>query len=387
MRILTPLFKKFATALGIPQLQQRLDETQAGLYAYMDEANPRIDKLEFDVRDTASLARDAEAISQLAETRSNDFTMNIVIRAQEDLTNVIRHAREDLTFHVDQKQIQMNQSVDQLRDVLTTTESRLEDALAKVRLNLDSIRRTQSQGPSSTALAPEQSRRAPQRNAPPDDSLYVSLEDQFRGDRDVVKDRQANYLGHLGDSVSKEHPLVDLGCGRGEWLRLLADRGIPSRGVDGNIVCVAECTEAGLDVVHDDLLAHLEGLPDASIGAVTLFQVFEHLPFGVLLDTLRQIRRVLVPSGVLIAEIPNSKNLRVGASTFWIDPTHERPLFPDVLLFLASQVGFRSVDGLYVNRLGPVHDYAQLPDSMRAPIESVVEAIDGPGDFALVAHS
>lgn len=374
MRILTPLFRKFAGTLGIPQLQQRLDDAQTGMFSYMDEANSRIDKLEFEVRDALGLARDAETIAQFAEGRARDFTTNIVQRTQDDLV-----------FHVDQKQIQTNQKVDSLQELLKNTEARLEEALAKVRLNLDSVRRMRTDTPVSTAPVGSNADRAVA--AAIDDSLYVTLEDQFRGERDVVKERQANYLAHLGSSVTSENPLVDLGCGRGEWLRLLADQGIPAYGVDGNEVCIAECREAGLTAIREDLLDHLGGLSEASVGAVTLFQVLEHLPFDVLLETLRQIRRVLIPGGVLIAEIPNSKNLRVGASTFWIDPTHQRPLFPDVLQFLASQVGFGSVDGLYVNRLGPLHDYSQLPESTRSFVESAVEAIDGPGDFALVARA
>jgi O-antigen chain-terminating methyltransferase len=155
--------------------------------------------------------------------------------------------------------------------------------------------------------------------------------------------------------------------------------------VDGNSVCVAECQEGGLNVVHDDILSFLQKSGEASFGAVTLFQVFEHLPFGVLVEVLREIHRVLTPGGVLIAEIPNSKNVRVGSGTFWIDPTHERPLFPDVLMFLAEQVGFDKVDGKYVNRLGPQHDLSGLPEGATQALTSILDALDGPGDFALIA--
>jgi O-antigen chain-terminating methyltransferase len=92
-----------------------------------------------------------------------------------------------------------------------------------------------------------------------------------------------------------------------------------------------------------------------------------------------------VPGGRLIAEVPNAKNLRVSAGTFWIDPTHQRPLFPELLMFLATEVGFSQADGVYANNLAPQHDLSGLPDGATTALRSVVDAVDGPGDFALIA--
>jgi O-antigen chain-terminating methyltransferase len=150
-------------------------------------------------------------------------------------------------------------------------------------------------------------------------------------------------------------------------------------------VCIAECREEGLDVIHEGLLEYISQRPDASVGAYTLFQVLEHLPFPVLIETLRQMRRTLVPGGRLIAEVPNAKNLRVSAGTFWIDPTHQRPLFPELLIFLASEIGFAQSNGHYTNNLSPNHDLSGLPQGATTALQSVIDAIDGPGDFALIA--
>lgn len=361
MQIVSRFFMKLAHSLGIPQMQQRLDETQVGLYSYMDEANLRLNQLEFDVRDVASsssdalaLARDAEAVAQFVESRANTIATLFGQRVQDDLAR-----------HIYQDHNKLNQEIDVLRTTLEGTESRLQAAMSKAYRAIDAVHH-------DTTI---------------DDSLYVSLEDQFRGAREVIAERQSDYLRFLSATISNDHPLLDLGCGRGEWLRLLASQQIPARGVDSNAVCVQECVDAGLNVLHEDLYQHLKGLEDSTVGAVTLFQVLEHLPFDEQVEVMRHIRRVLVPGGVMIVEIPNSKNLRVGASTFWIDPTHLRPLFPDVLIFLATQVGFQSVSGHYSNRLGPVHDYSSLPQSLRGAVENVMESLDGPGDFALVAVS
>ena len=217
------------------------------------------------------------------------------------------------------------------------------------------------------------------------DAFYVALENHFRGSRDLIAERQQVYLTELPSVVSDQHPVVDLGCGRGEWLLALKAQGIPVRGVDSNVVCVAECASKGLDVELGDLVTFLGKQPDQSVGAFTLFQVLEHLPFDVLLTTLRQIRRVLVPGGRLIAEVPNAKNLRVSAGTFWIDPTHHRPLYPELLLFLADEVGFSNATGIYSNDLSPKFDLSSLPDGPREALQRVVDAIDTAGDFALIA--
>jgi len=75
----------------------------------------------------------------------------------------------------------------------------------------------------------------------------------------------------------------------------------------------------------------------------------------------------------------------VSAGTFWIDPTHQRPLFPELLIFLASEIGFTKADSHYTNNLSPNHDLSGLPQGATAALQSVIDAIDGPGDFALIA--
>ena len=88
-----------------------------------------------------------------------------------------------------------------------------------------------------------------------------------------------------------------------------------------------------------------------------MLHVVEHLPFDLLLTTFQEAFRVLEPGGILIAEIPNSLNLTVGASTFWIDPTHQRPLHPEVLNFLAVHCGFEKTQIHGRNSLN-THDVA-----------------------------
>lgn len=366
-RLLLPIFLKIAKSLGIDEIQQRLDETSSHLAMVI----PRVDEAHL-------LATDAFTVAQFSEQRASTYTNEQISGLNSSLNKI----QSNLAFHIDQKQIQITQEIQKLYAKVDERFQKVEKSLSETRNNVDAVRRSQSS--QGNQLQPQGGTR-PLPKTEIDEVLYVALEDRFRGDRDQVAERQRTYLEHLGDKIDANHPLLDLGCGRGEWLKVLKHQGLSVIGVDGNSVCVTECQEGGLNVVHDDILSFLQKSDNASFGAVTLFQVFEHLPFGVLVEALREIHRVLTPSGVLIAEIPNSKNLRVGSGTFWIDPTHERPLFPDVLMFLAEQVGFEKVDGKYVNRLGPQHDLSGLPDGATQALTSIVEALDGPGDFALIA--
>jgi SAM-dependent methyltransferase len=284
------------------------------------------------------------------------------------------------------------------------TEAAVEVAERKLVRRMDLLRRTIESGSPASAVGGSGERTTerapgtagdrsvddvPTPAAPAIDAgLYVALEDRFRGEAALIADRQRAYLPHLGSLVDADHPVLDIGSGRGEWLGLLAQAEIPAVGVDSNPVSVAECREAGLQVVEADLTEHLAGLPDGSIGAVTMFQVVEHLPFPVLVSTLRAVARVLRPGGVLIAETPNALNLQVAATNFWIDPTHQRPLHPEVLVFLALESGFTDIERVFANRIGPdPTDLSDLPEAAAALLGRLSEAVDGPGDFCLVART
>jgi O-antigen chain-terminating methyltransferase len=265
--------------------------------------------------------------------------------------------------------------------VVNEVRNHLESELNVAKRDLDNLRRMAGTQSPTISATPTKA----QAPAVIDDALYISLEDHFRGDKATVHQRQMEYLPYMSHMVSDQFPLVDLGCGRGEWLQVLKENGISARGIDSNTACVAECTENGLSASLGELLETLTQLPDASCGSITMFQVLEHLPFDVVVNVLRESRRVLIPGGVFIGEVPNSETLRVGASTFWIDPTHQRPLFPAVLAFLASSVGFTGVDGKYSSPLAPTPDLTGLPDSASKTILDLHHAINGPGDFALIA--
>ncbi len=215
------------------------------------------------------------------------------------------------------------------------------------------------------------------------DAFYVSFEDRFRGTRDDIRHRVSVYLPIIrsAEAGSEARPIVDIGCGRGEWLELLRDEGLQARGFDLNRVMVRQCQERGLDVSEGDALAWLRSLPSGSLGALTGFHLVEHLPFAQVLALFDEALRVLAPGGVVIFETPNPENLIVGSCTFYTDPTHRNPIPPEVLLFVAQARGFERAE---INRLHPPH-WSQNAEEVDGMAPRLKAAMTAPQDYSVIA--
>jgi SAM-dependent methyltransferase len=216
------------------------------------------------------------------------------------------------------------------------------------------------------------------------DAFYLAFENRFRGSREAIMERARVHLRTLEDARvgGAESPVLDLGCGRGEWLEVLRERGFSAAGVDLNASMIEECRERGLEVTSADVLGFLRDLPDACRGGITAFHLIEHLPFRELVDFVRECHRVLQPGGVVIFETPNPENIVVGASEFWGDFTHQRPVPAESASFLVEQAGFVDV------RIQPLHPVPEEPGDNSGPHSAVWERVHGllygPRDYAVV---
>jgi len=165
---------------------------------------------------------------------------------------------------------------------------------------------------------------------------YRFFEDIFRGSEERIRGILAPYVDLLRD----HGPVLDVGCGRGELLELLRDAGVEASGVDADAGMAARAQERGLEVTVGDGVEHLRGLPDGSLGAVTAMQVIEHLPPAALTALLDVARQKLRPGGLLVAETVNP-HAGHALKTFWVDVTHQHPLFPESVLALVRAAGYR----------------------------------------------
>jgi O-antigen chain-terminating methyltransferase len=207
--------------------------------------------------------------------------------------------------------------------------------------------------------------------------LYAALEDRFRGTPEKIKESFREYLPYVKENA----PVIDLGCGRGEWLELLAENGIQARGVDSNSIHVQKCRARGLAVAEQDLFVFLGTIAGETAGAVTGFHIIEHLSFTALMALLNEVLRVLRPGGVVIFETPNPENIVVGSNYFYLDPTHRHPLPTELMEFLLKNRGFQEVELL------PLHPW----ESGRVAGESeLAERFNGyfygPMDYAILGR-
>ncbi|MCS3903569.1 O-antigen chain-terminating methyltransferase [Methylohalomonas lacus] len=174
------------------------------------------------------------------------------------------------------------------------------------------------------------------------DGFYRAFEERHRGLREVIKARMSAYLPFIQglQELGRELQALDLGCGRGEWLELLAENSVNVQGVDQNEGMLQACLDRELNVVRKDALEYLKQQSDGSFDIVSAFHFVEHIPFASLQTLVKEALRVLKPAGLLIMETPNPDNVVVGASGFYMDPTHTQPIPAPLLAFLTEYQGY-----------------------------------------------
>lgn len=197
-------------------------------------------------------------------------------------------------------------------------------------------------------------------------ATYLGFEDQFRGTREDIRARQADYISIFSGASD----VLDVGCGRGELLDLFREAGISARGVDINGAMVAACRERGLTAETSDALTYLDRLPDGSLGGLIALQVVEHLEPPLLVRFLETAFMKLRPGAPIVLETINAACWMAFFETYIRDLTHARPLHPDTLKFLVTASGFSHADIRY-----------------RAPVEASdrLPRVDAPSDPALAA--
>ena len=181
---------------------------------------------------------------------------------------------------------------------------------------------------------------------------YRGFEEVFRGPEDRVTGRQQVFV----ELMKGHEPVLDAGCGRGELLDLLRERGVAYAGVDMDEGMVARCREKGHEnVVLGTANEYLEGRPDGELGAVFSAQVIEHMPYPELVRFLSLSLAKLRPGGMFVAETVNP-HAPSALKTFWVDPTHRHPLFPEAMLALCRLAGFSSAFVFHPHGTGHVGD-------------------------------
>jgi O-antigen chain-terminating methyltransferase len=269
-------------------------------------------------------------------------------------------------------------------EVLQGMQGRLSMAERKLRRLIHMFTAPQEEG----KTAHVELKRLPPHSLEPDFD-YFGFEERFRGSEQDIKERQRVYLAYF----QGQENILDIGCGRGEFLELLRKAGIKAIGVDTDLDMVLYCREKGLDIVQEDAFVYLETLPDTSLGGIFAAQVIEHLEPGRVIELVKLCYRKLRSGGVLILETPNPKCLMVFAASFYMDFSHIRPLHPEAMRFLLASAGFRDIELKYA---GPVDDTRRLPslpdiglpgetmEAFRRGVERLNDLLYGYQDYAVI---
>lgn len=227
-----------------------------------------------------------------------------------------------------------------------------------------------------------------------DSFKYLGFENEFRGSVDEIRRRLDAYL----PLFEGRRDVLDIGCGRGEFLDLLRARGVEARGIDINDAMVEEARARGLAVEKADALSYLEGLPDDSLGGLFAAQVIEHLPAGYLAALLETAGRKIRSGGIIVLETINPTSWVAFFESYIRDLTHVRPLHPETMQYMLRVSGFSQVRVQYSSPVAPDARLARVPappadaapelalmvDVVNANVDRLDGRLFGPQDYAVI---
>ena len=137
---------------------------------------------------------------------------------------------------------------------------------------------------------------------------------------------------------SKDTEIVDIGCGDGTFIRLLAEHDYSAIGIDSDAPCIKKCREENLRVFKKDAFSFLKQNQN-SFGGIICSHLIEHIPFEHLNIFLKSCYEALHENGSILLITPNINNLG-GSADFWNDPTHIKPFTVSSLQKLISKNRF-----------------------------------------------
>jgi 2-polyprenyl-3-methyl-5-hydroxy-6-metoxy-1,4-benzoquinol methylase len=346
----------------VKSLEQEVDETHASLR----QEQQRLGEVLVQYQQTQASHREQETL----QTSALIAKLTQIDGSLAELTQAKTTFEEGLGQNLKTEFKEIRQQVHEARTHLLRQELRLKMLVREVR------KRAIPPGDVAAVLTAEV--------AHIHDPLFVDHAVSFRGSRADIKKRLAVYLPYVQEafSAAMRSPALDLACGRGEWMELLEETGIPAKGIDFNRELVDSGRDLGLDMIQGDIFEFLETLPDESRSMVTAFHILEHIRFPDMVYLIDQAVRILKPGGIVIFETPNPKNLFVSSNNFYLDPTHLHPIPSEFLAFLVEARGLCDPKVL---PLSPYPDYFHLPESDCPAVRFINDHFYGSQDYGIVA--
>lgn len=217
---------------------------------------------------------------------------------------------------------------------------------------------------------------------------YASFESYFRGNEEDIKKAQSSYIPYFEGKQN----VLDLGCGRGEFLQLLKENNISAIGVDSFGEFVQKCKSSGLEVIQGDAIDYIKQVAEKTLGGIFASQLVEHLSIQQLVELCNEAYKKLEDGGCIVLETPNPTCLSIYTNAFYIDPSHVKPVHPKLLEFLLREAGFKKIEVVYTesSKIGyrlPLLDMKEAVNisEFNDGINLLSDVIFGSQDYAIIA--
>jgi O-antigen chain-terminating methyltransferase len=378
--------KSLVVLFTLPKLLKRLNMyenyvAQESLQSYYNDLlleqaiNTKADEEKLEsINHELQLSIDTKVDEEKLESINHELQLNIDTKVDEEKLESINH---ELQLSIDTKADKENfalylQTVHYAKEYMKISQKNMQNLIDEVKERLPHDILNQKE---LLTISEEEKHKF--------DTFYVAFEDKFRGTREDIKQRVKEYLPYIEQlSFNKEEiEILDIGCGRGEWIELLGENGYKSQGIDLNRVMIAKSKELGLCVEEADVIEYLEQKESNSLFVITGFHIIEHLPFEVLMKMYEEAYRVLKPGGMVIFETPNPENLVVGACNFYTDPTHLNPLVPESSKFVLENSGFQNCQ---IKRINLMKEVQYIDDTKFSDINDLLYAVTKEQDYAII---
>jgi 2-polyprenyl-3-methyl-5-hydroxy-6-metoxy-1,4-benzoquinol methylase len=298
---------------------------------------------EFEQRHINGEIRTLRTISELQAAYSHRLTVQ-----EQSFRDLMRAQHRDFEGALDRSALDV--------------QKRLWEDLAKVREEFERVihneLRVMRQRVAAPAAAAAVS--APAEEIPVD---WLAFADRFRGSPERLRAQQQRYVERFAGTAGE---ILDIGCGRGEFLEAAREGGLTARGIDLSQECVEVCAAKRLDAECADLFAYLSARADRSVAGAYCSQVVEHLSPAAVARFVELLGRKLRSGALVAIETPNPECLAIFASHFYIDPTHTRPVPAVLLHYYLEEAGFGSIEIEYLeSAVDSMPELAELPSAVR----------------------
>jgi O-antigen chain-terminating methyltransferase len=279
------------------------------------------------------------------------------------INNRLVRENDELAKRIDSIAILLNQKYEGLRNRLETLRYRFEDYIDNKTLNKTPVI---------------------------DDEDYLEFVKRFRGNIEDIKKKRKAYLPIFNKLASSDY-ILDIGCGRGEFLEILRENNIKAKGIDTNSAMVSHCKRNGLDVEKADAIDYLLSIKDDSVGGIAAYHFIEHIsPMG-LIRFMRLCCKKLKPGGYVVFETPNPTSLGIFTGSFYAEPTHIRPVHPDLIKYVLEAAGFDMIDIWFLNEHGDKLSLSNLPvdkdiEFINENFKKLNSLLYGALDYAIIAE-